>query len=221
MAYVWRLFDENIPVDRIIEPGRTICVGAKFVGEKAQLFSEWEHGHAEMLAKIHAMMSEADAIVTYNGDKFDLPILRGEFALAGMAPPAPAASVDVFKTIRTLKLGSSKLGYVGERFGVGEKMKHEGFDLWKGVMAGDAKAERKMGRYCVQDVRLLEDLYKRVLPYIRNHPHMVGQEVGACPSCGSLHVQRRGPRRTRTMLIQRMHCQDCGSWHDGPRTKVL
>lgn len=217
---MWRLFDENIPVDRVIEPGRTICVGAKFVGEKkTHLFSEWEHGHREMLEKVHAMMSEASAIITYNGDKFDLPILRGEFALAGMAPPPPVASVDVFRTTKTLKLGSSKLGYVVERFGVGAKMKHEGFDLWKGVMAGDPRAQRKMGRYCAQDVRVLEELYKRILPYIKNHPHMVDQEVGSCPSCGSTDVIRQGVRTTRTMRVQRLQCKACGSWFEGSRSK--
>lgn len=217
---MWRLWDENIPVDRIIEPGRTICVGAKWAGDKkSYLFSEWEHGHQGMLDAVHAMMSEAAAIVTYNGDKFDLPILRGEFALAGMAPPPPVASIDVFRTTKTLKLGSSKLGYVGQRFGVGEKMKHEGFDLWKGVMAGNAGAQKRMARYCVQDVRLLEALYKRILPYIKNHPCLIGQEVGSCPNCGSLHIQRRGPRTTRAFIIQRLHCVDCGGWHDGPKKR--
>lgn len=120
----------------MIAPGGTICVGAKFVGDKQSfLFSEWEHGHQGMLDGIHDLMNQADAIITYNGDKFDLPILNGEFALAGMKPPAPATSIDVFKSVRRLKLGIHKLGYVGPRFGLGTKLTHEGFGLWKGVMA--------------------------------------------------------------------------------------
>lgn len=219
-AYVWGFYDETVPADRVIDHGGVICVGAKFVGDKGTyLFSEWEHGHKGMLDGIHELMSEADAVVTYNGDKFDLPILNGEFALAGMGPPRPASSIDVYRSIKRLKLGISKLGVIGPRFGLGEKLKHEGFGLWKGVMAGDPKAQKRMGRYCLQDVRLLEALYKRVLPFIKNHPHLLGRDHGSCPACGSKRVQSRGWRPTMTQLVQRLHCQDCNSWHEGKRKK--
>ncbi|MBF7012527.1 ribonuclease H-like domain-containing protein [Novosphingobium resinovorum] len=220
-AYVWGFWDQRVGAEQVIAPGGTICVGAKFVGDKQSfLFSEWEHGHQGMLEGIHALMDQADALITYNGDKFDLPILNGEFALAGMTPPAPATSIDVFKSVRRLKLGIHKLGYVGPRFGLGNKLTHEGFGLWKGVMNGDPKSQKKMARYCVQDVKLLEKLYLRVLPYITNHPHLVGQPAHTCPACSSTKLHSRGWRRTRTMQVQRLQCQDCGSWHYGSRKKV-
>lgn len=214
------MFDENVSADQIIAPGSTICVGAKFAGEKkVHLFTEWGDGYQSMLDQTHALMSEADAIVTYNGDKFDLPTLNGEFALAGMGPPTPTASIDVYKSVRKLRLGIHRLGYVGTRFGIGDKMKHEGFSLWTAVMAGDEKAQKRMERYCAQDVRLLEALYNKVLPFIRNHPHLRGR-AGACPACGSTKVQSRGWQHNRATKVQRLHCQDCGSWHQGRRTKV-
>lgn len=215
------MFDENISADQIIEPGGTICVGAKFLDErKVHMFSDWQHGHEGMLQETHALLSEADALVTYNGDKFDIPNLRGEFALAGMTLPPLVPSIDVYKTARGLRLGIHKLGYVGKRFGIGEKMSHEGFMLWRSVMEGDPKAQKRMERYCAQDVRLLEGVYLRLRPYIRNHPHLNNQGRDACPSCGSLNVQSKGSRRTRAFKIQRLHCQNCGSWHDGKREKV-
>jgi DNA polymerase elongation subunit (family B) len=87
-AYVWRAYGEqNIGVEQIINPGGTICIGAKWLGDKeTYLYSDWEHGHKEMLYHIHLMMEEADAVVTYNGDKFDLPKLQGEFLLHGFGP---------------------------------------------------------------------------------------------------------------------------------------
>lgn len=219
-AYLWQFYDANVSPDQVLDYGRILCVAAKFLGDKkVHLFSEWEHGRQAMLEGIHTLMSEADALCGYNSDKFDLPILNGEFALAGMGPPRPASSIDVYKTIKTLKLGINKLGAIGPRFGLGEKLKHEGFALWKSVMDGDVKAQKRMGRYCIQDVRLLEALYKRVLPFIKKHPHLLG-EAGACPNCGSKQVQSRGWRPTRTMLVQRLHCQDCGSWHEGRRKKI-
>lgn len=221
-AYVWRAYGEqNIGVDQIIHPGGIICVGAKWLGDKKTvLFSEWEHGRYEMLYHIYEMMLEADAVVTYNGDKFDLPKLQGEFLLHGFAPLPPLTSIDVVKSVRKLGFFVNRLAFIGPFLGVGAKVKHEGFDLWVKVMNGDEKAQRKMAKYCKQDVILLERLYQKVLPYIRNHPHL-GLNKHECGACGSNNTQSRGYRRTKTMRIQRIQCMSCGSWQDGKREKVI
>ena len=219
-AYVWRAFKENIGTDQIIDGGGVICVGAKWLGDRhCELFSDWEHGHYTMLSEIHKMMSEAEAIVTYNGDRFDIPHLLGEFVLHGFPPPPPVASIDVVKQIKKFRFFVNRLAYIGPLLRVGEKVKHEGFELWSKVMDGDPAAQKKMGVYCIQDVRLLEKLYLKVRPFMQNHPFL-GEGSGVCPNCGSSHVQHRGWRRTRCFRIQRIQCQDCGSWSSGTRKKV-
>lgn len=220
LAYVWRLFDQNIALNQVVEPGGTLCVGAKWFGDKEMLFySEWEHGWQGMTEAIHALVSEADAIVTYNGDKFDLPKLRGDFLLADLLPPPPHTSIDVYKTVRGLGLVSGKLDFVGPYLQLGQKIKHEGFSLWTKTMDGDDKARSRMKKYCLQDVKLLERVYKKLRPYIKNHPHL-GNEVHACGACGSNKVQKRGTRRTKHYSIQRLQCQTCGSWGEGTRKKL-
>lgn len=220
-AYVWRAYGEqNIGVEQIIDPGSIICVGAKWLGDnQTHLFSDWEHGHEAMLKEIWIMMNEADAVLTYNGDKFDLPKLQGEFLLYGFGPTPPLTSIDVVKAVRKFGFFVNRLAFIGPFLGVGAKVKHEGFDLWVKVMQGDVRAQRKMAKYCKQDVRLLEKLYLKVRPFIKNHPHM-GEKKQACGACGSNHVHSRGYRRTKNFKIQRLQCQDCGSWQDGSRTKV-
>lgn len=220
-AYTWGHWDQNISAAQIIERGGTLCVGAKFVGDrKTVLLSVWEHGHEKMLAEIHAMMSEADAIVSYNGDRFDLPVLAGEYVLAGMLPPPPVPSIDLYRTVKGFRLGIHKLGYVGPLLEIGAKVKHEGFELWSLVMAGDAQAQRRMARYCKQDVVLTEKLYSRILPFIKNHPHL--QAVpDTCPACGSRNLHKRGWYSTRVFRTQRLNCQDCGHWHKGKREKLV
>lgn len=220
-AYVWRAYGEqNIGVEQIIDAGGIICVGAKWLGERETfLFSEWEHGKNEMLFQIYEMMEEADAIITYNGDKFDLPKLNGEFLQAGFDPLPPATSIDVVKSVRKLGYFVNRLAFIGPFLGVGAKIKHEGFELWVKVMEGDVPAQRRMARYCKQDVKLLEKLYMKVRPFIKNHPHL-GNEKHECGACGSNHVQSRGYRRTKAFRIQRLQCQKCGSWSDGKREKV-
>jgi DNA polymerase elongation subunit (family B) len=220
VAYVWRAWDQNINPESLIESGRVLMVGVKFIGDKkARVISEWHKGHEEMIREVHALLSETDAVVHFNGDKFDLPILMGEFALLGLAPPPPLTSIDVLKTIKKFGLFMNRLAHVGPLFGVGAKMKHEGFELWRLVMAGDPKAQKRMEKYCVQDVEVTARLYERVKPYIKNHPHL-GETKHECGACGGNHVQFRGYRRTKNFKIRRVQCQDCGSWSDGLRTKI-
>lgn len=220
LAYVWRTFKENVGYEQVVEPGGMICFAAKFVGNpEIHFYSNWTHSHHEMVAAAHALLEEADAVVTYNGDKFDLPKLHGEFILDGLNPPAPVTSIDVVKTIRKLGLLMNRLAFIGPLLRVGQKVKHEGFELWAKVLEGDEKAREKMQKYNIQDVVLLEKLYKKVRPYIKNHPHL-GTEKRECGACGSNNVHSRGYRRTRAFKIQRLQCQKCGSWQDGKREKV-
>lgn len=221
-AYVWQAWDQNITPDKIIKHGGLLCVAAKWHGKKDMFFwGDWtEGGHQAMLDGVHALLSECDGIVTYNGDRYDIPKLIGEFALAGMAPPPPLTSIDVIKSVKKLGLFMNRLAFVGPLFDVGGKLKHEGMGLWVGVEKGDDRALRKMERYNKQDVRLLEKLYNKLKPYIRNHPFM-GTTKHECGACGSDHVQSRGTRRTKSFLIQRLQCQNCGSWQDGTRKKIV
>jgi hypothetical protein len=220
-ALVWGLFDINVALNQIVDPGGTMCFGAMWGGTRKMLFySDWQHGHVGMVEAAHKLFSEADAIVTYNGDRFDIPKLQGEFLQAGFPPPPPVTSIDVYKAVKKLGLLSNKLAFVGPLLTGDEKLKHEGMELWTKVMAGCPKAQRKMQRYCSQDVRLLERVYERVKPYIRNHPHMGSTAPEACGACGSHNTQRRGYSRTKAMKTQRVQCMDCGSWQSGQRTKA-
>ncbi len=220
-AYVWQPWQENITPEKIIEHGGLLCVGAKWLGDKGcELFSEWEDGHEPMLAKIHDMWSYADAIVTYNGDKYDLRKLEGEFLLYGIAPPPPVTSIDCLKAVKKFGFFMNRLGFVGPLLKIGAKLENEGMPLWTKVMDGDAKAQERMAKYCKQDVLLLEKLYLKIRPYIRNHPHMGKVGRNECPACGKFDTQSRGTRRTRAYKIQRLHCQSCGQWFDGKRTKI-
>lgn len=222
LVYTWGVYDVTIGYEQIVEPGRIICFAAKWVGEKDKktvFYSEWTHTRHEMLTAARDLLNEADAVLTFNGIKFDLPKLNGEFVLAGLTPAGPVTHIDVLKTVRKFGLIMNKLAFVGPLLGVGEKLKHEGFSLWVKVMSGDKRAQDKMRKYNIQDVVLLEKLYNRIKPFIVDHPHL-GDEKGACGSCGSDHLQSRGFRRSKFFKIQRLQCVSCGSWSTGTRVKV-
>lgn len=218
-AYVWSAWDVNIPSNMVYEHGGMLCVGAKWVDGEAFMFSEWEHGHQGMVEGVHALMLEAEAVITYNGDKFDLKKLAGEFLLAGLTPIV-VTSIDLLKTVRRLGYFQSGLKFIGPFLGLGDKDETGGFSLWTEVEAGNETAQKKMAKYCAQDVKLTEKLYKKIKPFIVNHPFLGSVGSGGCPTCGSKKLQKRGPRYTRHYQIQRLQCQNCGSWTSGERKKV-
>ena len=218
-AYVWRMWKEDISPAQLIDEGGMLCFCAHFEGEDYQFFSEWEHGRKGMAKAALKLLTEADAVVTYNGDKYDLPKIMGEILLADLMPPPPPTSIDVLKTVKKMGFVMNRLAYIGPLLGVGEKVKHEGFSLWKDVIAEKPSAQKKMKKYCIQDVKMLKKLYKRILPFIKNHPHL-GESKAACGACSSSNVHSRGYRRTKTYRIQRMQCQDCGSWFDGKKEAI-
>jgi len=219
-AYIWKAWDENISPDQIIEDGGMLCFCAHWIGSKEFLFfSKWEHGRDGMAKAALDLLTEADAVLTYNGDKYDLPKLYGEIFLAGLEPPPPPTSIDLLKAVKKFGFLMNRLAYIGPLLGAGKKVKHHGFNLWKEVLDGDSKAEKTMKKYCIQDVRVLANLYKRVKPFIRNHPFL-GKDRHDCGNCGHNHLQSRGVRRTKSFLIQRLQCMNCGAWQDGTRKKV-
>jgi hypothetical protein len=217
VAEIWGLRDQNVGLNQIREFSGTICFSAKWLGKSNVMFySDWTCGHRPMLEAMHSLWSQADAICGYNNDKFDNKKMRGEFIKEGLEPPPPVASIDLYKTVRSqFSFDSNKLDHVAQMLNLGSKVKHQGHELWSLVMEGDTKAQRTMERYCKQDAKLTEKLYKKLRPFIPNHPHLGGGNSDACPACGSLSVIKNGHRYTRCHVVQRLQCQDCGHWYKG------
>lgn len=214
-VFSWGLWDQNISLSQIIDTSSVLCYSAKWYGERRTEFdSVHKSSRKKMLKGIHAMMEEADAICTYNGNSFDLPVLNREFLTNGFSPPSPYRSIDLLPTVRKqFRFASNKLGFVTEQLGLGSKTKHPGFKLWVDCMAGDPRAFRLMEKYNRQDVVLLERLYDKVRPWIKGHPnHNTYGASGACPSCGSDKLQRRGEARNAKGSYQRFQCGGCGAW---------
>jgi len=221
VAEVWGLRDQNIGLNQIRETGGVLCFSAKWLGKsEVQFYSDWTCGHNEMLEAMHRLWSEADAICGYNNDSFDNKHMRGEFFKAGMAPPPPVASIDLYKTVRSqFRFDSNKLDFVSRQLGIGNKVQHQGHSLWTEVLAGDPKAQKMMERYCKQDAKLTEALYKKLRPYIPNHPTLGIGHGDSCPACNSLNVSKQGNRYTRSFVTQRLQCQDCCHWYKGKSTR--
>jgi hypothetical protein len=220
-AYCWGLFDQRIGLNQIVEAGRTACWAAKWLGEDVWDFgAEWD-GTNDFIGRIWDLLDEADAVIHYNGKKFDIPTLNWEFVQQKGTPPAPYKEIDLLQTVRRkFKPASRKLDYIAEKLGIGKKIEHEGMGLWKGCMEGDKDCQKRMKEYNIQDTHLLEELYEILLPWITAHPNrqLYDDARDTCPTCGSNSIQYRGYSYTGASKFRRFRCNSCGTWGKSPKS---
>lgn len=216
LAYVWGMWDQNVGLNQVEEFGTVFSWAAKWHGErKVEFASDHHDGHKKMIKRAWELIDEADAVVGYNSKAFDMKHLNREFVLAGYPPPSPYADIDLINVVRQrFKFSSNKLQHVATQLGIGSKIQHDGFDLWVRCMQNDPKAWALMKKYNVQDVRLTEEVYDRLLPWIKNHPHMGlhGGDPTACGRCGHYEFTKRGYRRTQTSSYTVLQCKNCGGY---------
>ena len=217
LAHVWRLWDENVPLDRLLESGYILCWTAKWHGEDEIFFrSRLDYSKDDMLLFLWELLDASDAVVHYNGRKFDIPWINAEFVKRGFLPPSPYRQIDLLETVKKqFKFPSNKLEYVAKELGVGEKMKTSGYQTWIGCMNNQVDSWKEMEEYNIQDVKILESLYVRLLPWIKghaNHGLFTTGEVPICPNCGSKHLHKRGFTHTLASTYQRYRCYTCGHW---------
>lgn len=216
-AHVWGLFGQNISTKQLLDSSYTMCFAWKWLDQKGVKFkSIHKHGEREMLSEAWDLLDSSDAVIHYNGKKFDIPVLMKEFVQHDIDPPSPFHQIDLFQVVKNqFRFPSKKLDYVAQALGVGEKVKHEGHELWMACMNGDERAWKRMERYNKQDTVLLEDLYYKLQPWIKNHPNhalYLDTDRPVCTNCGSEHVQKRGTMKSKTQTYTRFCCADCGTW---------
>lgn len=217
IATVWGIYNINVAINQLLETSRLMCYAAKWYGKKEILFSS-EHfmKHEDMIKELHALLSEADAVIHYNGNKFDIPIINREFLKYGMSPPDPYKSIDLLKVMRKkFRFVSNKLDHVCQELNIGKKAEHEGHELWLKCMDNNDDAWKRMEEYNKQDIVLLEGLYKKILPWISNHPnhnlYVDDPDISCCPNCGSTRIIRKGVEKLKTYTYQRYRCLECGT----------
>lgn len=218
LAHVWGLWQQNIGLPQIQEAGYILCWAAKWYGEDEVFFESIFKTHPKtMLKRIHKLLDEADAVVHYNGTKFDIPTLNREFLCYGLPPPAPYKQIDLLKTARSqFKFPSNKLDYILQALGYEGKHKHRGHTLWTECMKKNPEAWAEMEIYNKGDVTKLENLYDDFRPWIRGHlNHSVISGDLCCPNCGGFHYQSRGTAARAAGLYRRYQCRDCFKWFRG------
>jgi hypothetical protein len=230
-AYVWGLFDQNIPVDFIKTDWTIFSYAAKVLGRKKVTYAD-TGGRGKkrvrddrlLMKGLWNLLNDADVVVGQNARRFDVRKINARFMFHGYGPPSPYRVVDTM--IAAKKYGaftSQKLAWTSIYLTDTSKDPHRrfpGFELWRECLQDNAAAWREMRRYNVRDVIATEKVYLKLRPWIDNHPNVGAydpSEKPLCPKCGSDHLIRQGSRVTTLQQgrYPRYQCQNCGGWSRG------
>jgi len=210
-----------------------ICVGYKELYSKrthcinAWDFPNWEidiNDDKEVCKAIYEILKDADAVVTHNGKRFDWKHLQTRFMLNGLPPLPNIPHIDTCLIARRNLLSfNNRLGYLGEWLVSDTKLDNGGWELWVRVSKRIKSACKLMTKYCKKDVDLLEKVFLKLMPFIKNLPNrnidrsqqniIDGKYV--CPSCGSNDTRRNGWSYSKTTKCPRFVCKQCHSYSRG------
>lgn len=201
--------------------GTTLVTGYKWLGEKKVYtpcisdYTTFKNDPTDdygLIRDFIDVFNQADMTVTYFGTGFDKKWFQAKVMEhdLGVLPNTPMA--DLFYTVKAnMALSRKSLQNVGYYLNLAtEKTPVEG-KIWRRASAGHAPSIKYIKDHCHADVQVLEELYLRLRPWIRQHPRLVSNEH--CFNCGSEHLQNRGRAMTvYTGPRRRLQCQDCGAW---------
>lgn len=216
LSYHWSPKVRYIPARMNVDKGGMISWAAKWYGQPAEFMSTHHDGQTGMLEGIWRLVDEADFIVGYNSQNFDMPHIIGELVQAGYTEPSPWTNIDLLKAARKkFNLPYNSLGEVCADLGLDTKLETDGFDLWLGCMNGDGGCWERMREYNIHDVHITEQLFDRmrgVLPPSFNLNIARPERVSGCTRCGHADMEEAGFHYAATRVYRRFWCPSCGGY---------
>jgi DNA polymerase elongation subunit (family B) len=217
VGYFWRPgYNVTLNHSNIVEERKIICVSYKYLGKDKVYNLKWDRNQCDkkLLEKLGPVIAQSDGLIMHNGDRFDLPWIKGRILHHELPPLNNVQTIDTLKLARSnFNLNSNTLDYVSKFLGNEGKLPTD-FGLWKSIMKGDRKALKYMCEYCDQDVVELEKVFMKLLPYFDKLPINLAILNGGtrddCPCCGSHKVHRHSIKVTKVGRYQKYQCQSCG-----------
>jgi len=172
--------------------------------------------YKEFVQSLWDKYDESDIVVAHNANRFDNKMANRFFIKEGLTPPSPYRSIDTLQIARSyFKFQSNSLNNLAEYLGLGSKEKITYADLEADFMSDSPsmKTRRAMKKYNIQDIVLLEAIYMKLRPYVKNHPNMaiMSQRPNSCTTCGATTgIQSRGTTATNSAVVRIFTCTTCG-----------
>jgi RNase P subunit RPR2 len=223
VGYIWGTFKQNISPSQLIDGPCMIGWSAKWLFDKntkSDILTPEEATNRDdkrITESIWQWINKADIIIAHNGDKFDLPFLNSRFVVHGMKPPMPYQTIDTLKVAKANRWGfrfsSNRLDSICLDLGLPRKI-HTDFSLWSECLNGNKKALKDMEKYNRNDVGILEEVYVRLMPWIKSHPNIglyMDTTETVCPNCGNVNLTWEGEYYTMVGKYSAFRCDTCGA----------
>ncbi len=221
LGFIWQARTDWVASQMLQHEVFMLSWAAKWLGSRSVISDRLTGDEAvaqddgRIVTSLIDLIREADVVVAHNGTGFDLKVVRGRAMLAGVEPLGPTRMIDTLtEARRSFRLSHNSLNHLAQHLGVPTKL-GTSFDLWRSCYFGDEKALARMDRYCRRDVRVLEDVYRLMRPYVQGAHRLQTAEYDGehvCSRCGSDQLVKRGFYETNVSTFQRYRCSDCGRW---------
>ncbi len=110
----------------------------------------------EEFASMWPFFQNAETLVTFNGEHFDIPLLNKYYKKAGLGDLKEIRSLDILKEIKTQYGRRMKLDQIAEgTFGINKS----GHGLQAVTWWREGKVE-EIRKYCLDDVKITKDVYE-------------------------------------------------------------
>lgn len=220
-----------------VRPPILLSVAWKWLGEKdVHCLTLYDRATVDpyndklLVNELWNLLDEAEIVIGFNNKRFDDKMANYFFIKHDMTPPSPFKQVDVLQSARKyFKFDKNNLDYLGKLIGGGGKTDQTYMDFWEDLLEGN-KREKKaasegMKKYNKEDVLVTERLYKKLLPWMTNHPNMAlyTEQEFACPRCGACTEEQFSPKSYRRTGMQinaiQYQCRECGAYVTRKLTK--
>lgn len=211
LAHVWDQKTSFVSYRNFVQQPTTICWAARWYGQSRVIFESAWKSRDRMIERAWELFDEADAVVTFNGDKFDIPHLQGDWLRHGYGPPSPYKSIDLYKMARNrFGLVSNGLDHLTRELGYKGKETRYSIEMAQAAMSGDRTAQKELRTYNAADVELTEWTHDRLTGWLPGHPHMKASDDLICNQCGSKELtQLPKPYRAVLLEYQAYRCDVC------------
>ena len=220
-VYAWGIHDQNIPINMIKQRTTMASWAAKWLG-KAQVFyddvskQKSIRNDKPISKSLQSLINQADIIVAHNLP-FDKKKSEGRAMVNRLQPTKKLDGICTLKIAKKyFKLDSNKLESLAIELGLDiKKSKHGkfiGFDLWSECMNKNQAAWKEMKKYNKVDVLVLEQVYRRLIPWDNSLNFNVYHKDHAsfCSACGHDKFKDNGFRYSNTGKFKRFKCKKCG-----------
>lgn len=221
-AYVWRRWKENISLEQTISEWFMLAWSAKWLyspdiyGEVLTPEEVRNEDDSRIAMSLYALINKADIVVAHNGKHADVPWMNSRFILNNLQPPKPFTLIDTLEIARKqFGFSSNKLDALAGYFNIPHKL-HTDFTLWKECMEGKQQSLDYMLEYNKMDVKILEEVYIKLMPWIKGGPNMnvyLNSDIPVCANCGSEAIEIIPNQYYYTSVGKYIlyRCKDCGA----------